>query len=256
MKTDPGCTAKLAIVECLSGLAQPAWDVYLAGARHVQQEPAWGAPIDTAPALRGFCGRALAALGHAEAYRAHTMLLMDPEPVARGLAVETLAGVPTEQSELLLRMKVLAGDTDPGVLADAFRALMTAAPEDSVDFVAQFLDTEDFDCFQGAALALGESRLPAALDHLRAAWTHAQTEAHREALALPIALIRDDDAFGFLLNAVREARNPVAVAAVEALAVFGADAARRSAVEEAVQARGSIGTARAFQKAFEAAEGA
>lgn len=250
VKTDPGCTAKLAIVEGLSALAQPAWDVYLAGVRHVQKEPAWGPPIDTAPALRGLCGRALAALGHSEAFRAHTRLLMDPEPAARGVAVETLAGVPAEQSELLLRMKLLAGDADPGVLADAFRALVTVAPDDSVDFVAEFLGSEDFDTFQGAALALGESRMPEAFAHLRAAWANTETDAHREALALPIALIRDEAAFAFLVEAVREARNPVAVAAVQALAVFSGDDGRRAAVQEAVDARGSREAFRAFQKAF------
>lgn len=253
VKTDPGCTAKLAIVETLTAVAQPAWDVFLAGAYHVQKEPAWGPPIDTAPALRGLCGRALAALGHSDAYRIHALLLTDSEPVTRGIAVETLANVPTESSELLLRMKVLTGDSDPGVLADAFRALMTIAPEDSLELVASALTTEDFDTFQAAALALGESRLPEAFDRLRAAWLDAETDAHREALALPIALIRDESAFDFLLKAVSEARNPVAVAAVEALALFQTDAERSRSVEAAVDARGSNEVSRAFQKAFDRA---
>src|SRR5262249_12270864 len=44
VQRDPGCVAKTEIVRALVSCSHPAADVYLAGARHVQREPAFGPP--------------------------------------------------------------------------------------------------------------------------------------------------------------------------------------------------------------------
>src|SRR5689334_10731698 len=64
VRRDPGCVAKTEIVRALLALELPAPDVTLAGVAHVQREPAFGPPIDTAPELRGLSAMALVVTGH------------------------------------------------------------------------------------------------------------------------------------------------------------------------------------------------
>lgn len=237
---DPGCSAKLAIVSTLASFSELAWDVYLAGVRHVQKEPAWGGPIDTAAALRGNCGRTLMALGHHDAFRWHAVLLADAEPMTRALAVETLGGVDDERAELLLRAKIArepeAREPERGIEMDAFDALMRIAPAESFDFVAGYLRDADLERVRGAALALAGTHSPEAFAALRECWIAAGRGLH-ETLALPIALIRSDDAFAFLLDALTAARMPLAGALIEALALFRESPERSATVRRLVDKR-------------------
>src|SRR2546429_6216171 len=53
VRRDPGCVAKTGIVHALLSFGDAAAsDVFLRGVVHVQREPAFGPPIDTAPELR------------------------------------------------------------------------------------------------------------------------------------------------------------------------------------------------------------
>src|SRR5262245_52736381 len=52
VKTDPSCNAKLAAIEALDYAESMDAEPFLRAARHVQKEPAWGAPVDTAAGLR------------------------------------------------------------------------------------------------------------------------------------------------------------------------------------------------------------
>src|SRR5436309_16060236 len=52
VRRDPGCVAKTGIVHALLSFGDAASDVFLRGVVHVQREPAFGPPIDTAPELR------------------------------------------------------------------------------------------------------------------------------------------------------------------------------------------------------------
>ena len=55
VKNDPGCHAKIAVVEALSSLDIPDADVFIQGIRHIQMEPSFGPPVDTADRLRAAC---------------------------------------------------------------------------------------------------------------------------------------------------------------------------------------------------------
>ena len=48
VRRDPGCVAKAEIVHALLSFGDAAPDTFLRGAGHVQREPAFGQPIDTA----------------------------------------------------------------------------------------------------------------------------------------------------------------------------------------------------------------
>lgn len=140
VKTDPGCTAKLAVVKCLTSLDHCATGIYLSGVRHVQPE--------------------------------------------------------------------------------------------------------------GAALALGESRLPEAFQFLRAAWEAAPFESHRQGLALPMALLRSEDSFAFLVNGIHTAPPETAADIVGALVIYASDDAKKSIVAKVVDERQEHEISEAFKEHF------
>lgn len=265
VKRDPGCSAKLAIANCLMAFAHAAWDVFLPGVQHVQMEPAFGRPVDTAATLRAICGRGLLAMGHHDAFRWHALLLADPEPMTRAMAVETLAGTPDERAELLLRAKIGppsdprppgvreydVRDPEPGIEMSAFEALMKIAPDESFEFVAGYLRDGDVERVRGAALALGESRRPDALHALCERWRWGGDWDLREALALPIALARSDEAFDFLVDALKNVPEDHAPGLIEALALYRETPARAATVKQAVDARKNRRLAEVYRKAFE-----
>ena len=167
IRRDPGCAAKLEIVRALLAFEVPAPDVYLPGAMHVQREPAYGGPVDTAPELRGASAMALVAMEHPAALATCVDLLVDPEPAARAGAIRALGAAGRPDVALLLRLFVLRGDADPGVLAEAFAAVIGLARDDAIAFVADRLGAADVDAARGAAMALGEARRPDAVRALR-----------------------------------------------------------------------------------------
>lgn len=105
--------------------------------------------------------RQLAELDHLPADR-----VARSEPLAAALAhghYRVAANGTPREAELLLRSKARAGDERPAIIGECFSALMSVEPEGSLDFVAQWLAKPDGALRELAALALGESRVPAAL---------------------------------------------------------------------------------------------
>src|SRR2546426_3639161 len=101
VRRDPGCVAKTGIVHALLSFGDTAGsDVFLRGAVHVQREPAFGPPIDTAPELRATRAMALVVAGHPAALAICVGLLVDPEPTAEreASADSWPAAVPTSRS--------------------------------------------------------------------------------------------------------------------------------------------------------------
>ena len=250
VKSDPGCSAKLSAVKCLAEFEHPYPDLFLEGAHHVQMEPAWGPPVDTAAGLRGASGYGLAVIRYPDAYLEHAALIMDPEPETRRIAIETLSSLASDQSELLLRMKVLATDPEPDILASAFQALMTLSPQRSFDFVSAYVQDEDLPVAEGAALALGESKLPEAFERLREVWDISISETHRQMLALPIALLRSDEAFKLLLPQLESSRQQTAVAVLMALAIYAGDESKATAIAKAIETRGGRELSNIYEQHF------
>jgi len=251
-KTDKGCTAKLAIMDALMQLDCEDPRVFLEGVHHVQREAAWGEPIDTAANLRGNCAMALARFGHPDTLLELTTLLADREIEARRAAVQALAYLARPECELLLRLKALLGDDDAAVTSDCLSALMQFEPERSLDFVATFLDARRIEVAEGAAIALGESRQPAALDVLRKDWERNVMQERRKMLALPIALTRLDAAFDFLLEIIETGPIDLAGEGLRALQLFKGDEARRQRIREMIDKRQERQLARLYRECFEA----
>ena len=250
VQPDKQCAAKIAIVDALNKLGYQGRNLLLKGIRHVQMEPVWGDLADTAAPLRAGCAFALARMGDPDALFELTMMLFDKEKPARLAAANAIAYLGGEPSELILRVKIMAGDKEPEVIGECFAGLMEISPERSADFVGAYLDSEDPVIAEHAALALGQSRTAKAFEILRERWEDSLSSKCKEMLALPIALTRRDEAVDLLITAIGKERSATAAAVVAALGIYPDDNIRRR-ICMAVESRGDPSVSKAYEREFE-----
>lgn len=221
VKADPRCLAKTAICGALLKLEYDDLRFWLDGMRYRQSEPGWGAATDSAVDIRCSSALALANSRYSRATAEIAALLNDPERGARIGAARALACCNPLEAEPLLRFKILVRDADAEVLGECFTGLLAIAPEESMALVADRLRDPDEGVCDYAALALGESRHPAALKDLQDAWNSisASTEL-RQVLARAAALHRSPEAIDWLVSIIERADARSADIAADALSVF------------------------------------
>jgi hypothetical protein len=252
LKSDPSCFAKKALARALVALDASNVEFFSRGLRYRQLEPVWGGTADTAADVRASCAMGLVASGYPRALVELTALLNDSDAAARMGAVRAIACGNPREAELLLRAKVLAGDPEPQVLGECFTGLLAVEPDESLAFVVQQLSHADEAVRELAALALGESRLDAALAPLKEAWAGVLVdEEFRRTLLRAAAAHRSAAAFDWLLTIVAESRVPVSLEAVEALAVYRHNAKLKERLEAAVRARGDAQLTRRFAELWQ-----
>ncbi|HEY7697067.1 MAG TPA: hypothetical protein VIE88_01560 [Vicinamibacteria bacterium] len=218
---DKGCLAKIAVVEALNRLEHPDADVFLKGIRHVQREPVWGGSEDTAAWLRGLSAIGLVACDYPRVLTDLVDLLADGEKLARIGAARALGGLGRPEGALLLRLKLLHGDPEVEVVSESFRSLLTLEPPgEGTSFVARFLDEGDEAVAEAAALALGESRLPQALEILKRSWERSRERSIRPVLLVAMALLRTGAATDFLVSLLSGESMESARGALSALGPF------------------------------------
>src|SRR3954447_6630551 len=235
-KADKGCQALKAIATALFDLGAPpeSREVFLAGIRHVQKEGSFGPPVDVAAELRGICALGLVKIGYGDVLVELTDLLADAEPQARVGAARALGFSGQDAGALLLRFKLTTGDRDADVMAECMSGLIRLWPRKSVAFVGRFLDSPLPGIPAGAALALGESRQPEALDLLRRHWDRGADPADRQTVLVAVAMLRLPQSLEFLLSLVRTGAAQDAAEAIEALGLYKHDPAVRDQVEAVV----------------------
>jgi hypothetical protein len=239
LKQDPNCFAKKALARALVALDCNDVEFLLDGVRYRQLEPVWGGTADTAVDVRSSCAMGLVASGYSRALVELTALLNDADAGARLGAVRAIACGNPRESELLLRAKALGGDAEPQVIGECFTGLLAVAPETSIPFIAAYLAHADDALRELAALALGESRLDGALHPLKEAWNGVLVgEEFRSALLRAAAAHRSEAAFDWLLEIAAEARVPVAMAVIEALAPYKHNARLMQRLTSALTERG------------------
>jgi hypothetical protein len=243
VKTDKGCFAKNHLVEALLAFDAYETTVYLTGLRFVQKEPAFIEPIDTASGLRGLCAHALFHIHHPGALLDVAPLLFDPEAVTRAEAAAALGESGLDGAAAALHVKILAGDREPDVLGACYKALLRIAPERYLKVVSSVLSGDDEDAgeatVEAAALALGESRVPGALEVLKQATAVFGMRRAAEGVLLAIALLRSDTANEFLLSLAERSPEREAVSAISALALHRHDEALAKKLRAIVAARKS-----------------
>jgi len=218
---DKTCAAKRAIARALYDLDYDSaafWQRYL---NFRQLDPGYGEPVDSAVDVRCTCALGLVASGDPRAALSLLELLHDSQWQARLGAVRALELVQPFQAELALRHKILQGDEEPEVTAQCFSSLAKAAPEESVPFIESFLRGHDHATREGAALALGETRLDEALDLLIGATDDLfPSDPVLETFYRAIALHRGERAYEYLLNKIATASEREAIPAAAALSIY------------------------------------
>lgn len=244
VERDPQCWGKNAIAAALVALDYRESPPFLRGARHVQMEPVWGGESDTAVTLRGICLLALPGcsdLRREEVLRCLVDALTEREHTVRLEAVRAIAQMEGPEAPLLLRFKARVGDDESSVIGQVFDSLLRLEGAESLRFLAGFLQSKKQEVREEAALALGASRLPAAVDLLREALEAARDPQFREVLMRALSASRLTEAIGFLLEIFRGGRPADSAAALAALELHCETPAIWSLVQTAMDSKASGG---------------
>jgi hypothetical protein len=241
---DPQCWGKNAIATALVSLDHRESARFLSGARHVQMEPVWGGEADTAVTLRGICLLALPScqdLRRDQVLRCLVDALTEREHTVRLEAVRAIAQMEGPEAPLLLRLKARVGDDESAVIGQAFDSLLRLEGAASLPFLAGFLQWKKEEVREEAALALGASRLPAAVDLLREALATARDPQFRDVLMRALSASRQPAAIDILLDLYRKGRPADSTAALAALELHRETPAIWSLVQIAMDSKASGG---------------
>ena len=239
LKSDKNCVGKIGIIDALNELDDQRADVFLKGVRYVQMEPRWGKFEDAADAVRAGCAIGLVRIDYREVLPILVDLLNDEAQTVRIAAAQSLAAHASDAALLLLRLKSRLGDLRPEVIGECLAGLMRVTPEESLRFVAEFLEHADAAIVEGALIALGNSHRPEAFEILRSYWQRNTRPDVRETTLLAISLLRLPAATDFLIDLVKHAPEPTAAEAIPALAIYFYDKRLRERVAAVVKERSS-----------------
>jgi len=241
VKTDPKCWAKEALAKALVKLEHREKDTYLRGLRHIQMEPSFGPPADSAGALRATCAHALVdcpGLSDAELLVFLLEALTDLDKSVRVEAARAIANVGGISAALLLRLRAQLGlvppDTDtPEVLGAVYSALLSLDGAGAIPLVSKALEPGD-DLAAEAAFALADMRSLEALAALLARFNAGADPWFAGVLLGAIALTRLPKACDFLIDQIeRDTRE--ASSAIEAIARSSPSDELRARVEQAIE---------------------
>lgn len=249
-KMDKGCSATTEIVAALYEMDYVEPEIYLIGIHHVQMEGSFGPPVDAAAKLRAWSALGLARTRSRNALDEIVSLLVDPWPDARVGAVRALAANGGETGALLLKLKMLTGETEPDVLAECFSGLLEVAPERSLPLIAQYADDEDTAVAEAALLAIGQSRRPEAFSFLQKKWETSAGSPLRKILLLSIAMVRSEEAIDFLVSLLDTCAAKAANDVLAALAIFRENENVRTSVGAAISRRNDKTLSEAFRAQF------
>jgi HEAT repeat protein len=221
LSTDKTCAAKRAIARALYDLEYDNAAFYRNHLSYHQMEPVWGGSVDTAVDLRCTCALGLVASNDPRAVLGIVELLHDTEYQARLGAVKAIELILPFHAEMILRHKILQGDTEPEVIAQCFSSLIKSAPEESLEFISVFLTHDEDVLRESAALALGESRLDEALEVLiETSDNLLNVDALIPSFYRAIALQRKDKAYEYLLDKIAHTPANQASYAIAALSMY------------------------------------
>ena len=248
---DKRCAALTEITAALYEMDCREAEVYLSGLRHIQKEASFGPSVDTAAVLRGMSAQGLVRTGHANALAEVVQILVDPEAHARLGAVRALASNGGDAGVLLLRLKALTGDAEIEVLGECFTGLLAAAPEQSLRFVARYIDDDDEAISEAAIWALGESRLRPAFEVLKEKWQRTAGRSCRKVLLAAMAASRLEEAIEFLRWLLETESPQTASDVVAALAIYKGNESIKQPVAAVVRGRGNKLLSEMFERHFE-----
>jgi HEAT repeat protein len=249
-KVDPGCRAKDAALTALDRLESMDPDPFLAAIRYRQLEPVMGGSVDTAGGVRQRALFGLYRTLHPDAALYAAELLADESADVRGGVIHAIEHYRDPSSVALLAHKLRAGDPDPNVIAACGAALLAVAFEFGLGIFAGWLRDSDVIRRETAALALGQSRQPKAIEALLEWVQDAAWDGDIELGLRALGLSRDERARAYLLDLVEHAIPMRARKAVEALAVHRYDAELAQRVRLAAQQNAEADLRSLVERAF------
>jgi len=250
VETDKICRAKIAIVEALNKLEYDREEVFRTAVGHVQMEPRWGGSDDTAAPLRAAAAFALVRIGPRDLMILLSDLLADPEKVTRAAAAKALGATGMQGAIPVLRLKARIGDEESEVVAECLTALVVADPEGAVPFVGQFLDSDNEEIAEGAALAIGESRRPEGLEILKKHLPKTEPGSLQNVVLLAIAITRLPAGVDFLLELLAGEDAEMAAGALQALAIHRHNPTLRERIAAVVGKKTNAALREQFEKGF------
>lgn len=240
VERDPQCWGKNALAKAMVALDHQQAAPFLRGIHHIQMEPVWGGEEDTAATLRGTCALALPAcsdLSRPDILRNLVDALADRALPVRSDALRAVARMGGDEAVLLLRLKARLGDDELEITGQCFDALFQLERDRALPFVAAFLQAKLGPVAEEAALALGSSRLSAAVTLLEQSYAVQRDPDFRFILLRALSATRQPAALEFLFKLVRTAREAEAIAALDALALHRDSAEIRARTEQAAAER-------------------
>jgi HEAT repeat protein len=134
------------------------------------------------------------------------------------------------------------------VLSECFRSFLSLEPPaEAATFVSRFLDASDETIAEAAALALGESRHPQALEVLKRSWERARGRSLRRVFLVAMALLRTESATEFLVSLLADESSETARGALSALGPFLYGDYLRERVRKMVEASGDASLGELFE---------
>ena len=250
LKDDKLCRAKIGVIQALDKMEHRNLKVFEKAASHVQFEPIWGSSEDSAPPLRAAAVIALARIEGPDSLPRLVDAMSDPAREVRIAAAVGLGSVGSRAAGLLLRLKSRIGDRDSEVLSECLSALLAVDPNEYLAFVSAFLDPTNAERCEAAAIALGKSRIPAALEPLKACWNSYLVPELGQQLLLAIAMLRLPIATDYLIDLVASGSEPAAVAALSALKIHSYDRRVRDRLATAILEKGNRMLQTRFERDF------
>ena len=247
-KDDPGCQAKIAVLEALDYLGRTDPEPFLAATRYVQREKRWGPPEDTAAGVRARGGLALVRLGFSDALLVLARLLADPEAPVRSAAAQAVAHHGDRQGASLLLLRLGSGEEDPTVSSECLRALCELAPDQAAGVVEPML--RDDALRELAAHAMVAANRDEPLELLLDFMKEVVLARERRVLLEALGLSRRPRARDHLLRLIAEGDRSDAEASVRALAVHSYDPRLAAAVREAAEANAAFDLADLVAESF------
>lgn len=234
---DPGCVAKLALVELIDHRDLPLLDLLLTGASLVQEEGVWGGTEDTAIGVRSTCTLALVQHRSSRAPGAIVARLTEASPIARRAGVEALcAWADPLWTPAMLRFRLAVGESELDVLVEIHVGLLELDREATLAELREALRSGSAAQVEVAALSLGTARVEDALPWLVEAVHLPHRRREVPTLVAAVALLRIPSSRDALVDFVRTLRWSDARVALEALEPYLTDAAIAERIEAAAAA--------------------
>ncbi|QQE13666.1 HEAT repeat domain-containing protein [Planctomycetota bacterium] len=241
IKRDPGCKAKLAIVQALTEFHAISETIFIHATYCTQMEPVWGGRVDTAGTLRCAGAAGLMSINYPDVINELARLLCDPERETRAGAAKLIASTGEPTAEPLLRMRILSEESDEEVLPEIFSSIIIISTTTGLEFVSSYLnDQNNPNRANAAALALGQSKNPKAFDYLLTQFERELDHEYRETLLYAMSMLRIDKANNFLADLIRDENTTTATQAIKALSIFYYDPSIKDLVINAAANRDDL----------------